>query len=91
MMLRARVQQNKVRRREKDEVPWFAKKSTMQATQWMNRTAQGPKWKPESAALRSRLLHAYVYRSFVLPQSTGLSPRCKKWVSKCETKGEKLW
>ena len=27
----------------------------------------------------------------VLPQSTGLSPRCKKWVSKCETKGEKLW
>ena len=39
----------------------------MQATQWMNRTAQGPKWKPESAALRSWLLHAYdiVYRSFV--------------------------
>ena len=37
----------------------------MQATQWMNRTAQGPKWKPESAALRSRLLHAFVYRSFV--------------------------
>ena len=27
----------------------------------------------------------------VLPQSTGLSPRCKKWVSKCETKGQKLW
>ena len=42
MMLRARVQQNKVRRRKKDEVPWFAKKSTMQATQWMNRIAQGP-------------------------------------------------
>ena len=38
----------------------------MQATQWMNRTAQGPKWKPESAALRSRLImHAHVYRSFV--------------------------
>ena len=37
----------------------------MQATQWVNRTAQGTKWKPESAALRSRLLHAYVYRSFV--------------------------
>ena len=37
----------------------------MQATQWRNRTAQRPKWKPESAALRSRLLHAYVYRSFV--------------------------
>ena len=65
MMLRARVQQNKVRRRQKDGVPWFAKKSTMQATQWMNRTAQGPKWKPESAALRSRLLHPFVYRSFV--------------------------
>ena len=63
MMLRARVQQNKVRRRQNYGVPWFAKtESTMQATQWMNRTAQGPKWKLDSAALRSRLLHAYVYR-----------------------------
>ena len=65
----------------------------MQATQWMNRTAQGPKWKPESAALRSRLSFACICvpQLCVLPQSTGLSPRCKKWVSKCETKGEKLW
>ena len=37
----------------------------MQATQWMNRTTQGAKWKPESAALRSQPLHAYVYRSSV--------------------------
>ena len=63
----------------------------MQATQWMNRTAQGPK-RPESAALRSRLLHAYVYRSFVYSRrARGCHRGVKKWVSKCETKGEKLW
>ena len=70
MMLRARVQQNKLedsRRMKFRGLRRRAPCSMMQATQWMNRTAQGPKWKSESAALalRSRLLHAYVYRSFV--------------------------
>ena len=46
--------------------------------------------------MRSRLLHAADMCTVALCspadlQSTGLSPRCEKWVSKCETKGEKLW
>ena len=59
---------------------------------WIAQPWQGPKWKPESAALRSRLLHAYVYRSFVYSRrARGCHRGVKKWVSKCETKGEKLW
>ena len=65
MMLRARVQQNKVEDARRLKFPGLRRRAPCRATQWMNRTAQGPKWKPESAALRSRLLRAYVYRSFV--------------------------
>ena len=65
----------------------------MQATQRMNRTAQGPKWKPESAALRSRLLHAYVYRSFVYSRRArgchlGVKMGVKVWDKRRKAVGE---
>ena len=52
----------------------------------------GTEMEARVGCLRSRLLHTYVYRSFVYSRKAqGCHRGAKKWVSKCETKGEKLW